>query len=226
MNISNVIGQSPAQSQGQALTNATSANLGKEDFLHLLTVQLRYQDPLNPMENTDFIAQMAQFSSLEQLQNMNQSLEKGLGSEAQLQDAFRNNLATSLVGRTVEVPTIEVEYDGQGLSKIAYRLGEGVHEAEMQILDARGQLVRGFALDPSHSQGVIEWDGQSRVDSQVPAGAYRVLVLAKDAGGGAVKADALRPVTVDAVRYDRGGATIWADGQALSLDELSGVLNE
>lgn len=220
MNISNVI----SQPQGQALTNATEQNLGKEDFLHLLTVQLRYQDPLNPMENTDFIAQMAQFSSLEQLQNMNSSLEQGLGSEAQLHDAFRNNLATSLVGRTVEVPTVEVEWGGDEAAQINYRLGEGARTAQLQILDARGQLVREFALNPSQSQGSIEWDGQSRVDSQVPPGAYRVLVLAKDAAGDAVKADALRPVTVDAVRYDSNGATIWADGQALSLDQLSGVL--
>jgi flagellar basal-body rod modification protein FlgD len=214
------------QPPSQAVTTATSANLGKEDFLHLLTVQLRYQDPMNPMENTDFIAQMAQFSSLEQLQNMNQSLEKGLGSEGQLQDAFRNSLATSLVGRTVEIPTIEVEWEGEGRTGIAYRIDDGARTAQLRILDARGQLVRQFELDPSRGQGVIEWDGKSRVDTEVPAGAYRVLVLAKDAAGGAVKADALRPVTVDAVRFDRDGATIWADGQALSLDDLSGVLND
>ena len=214
------------QPPSQAVTTATSANLGKEDFLHLLTVQLRYQDPMNPMENTDFIAQMAQFSSLEQLQNMNQSLEKGLGSEAQLQDAFRNSMATSLVGRTVEIPTIEVEWEGEGRTRIAYRIDDGASTAQLRILDARGQLVRQFDLDPSRGQGVIEWDGKSRVDTEVPAGAYRVLVLAKDAAGGAVKADALRPVTVDAVRFDRDGATIWADGQALSLDDLSGVLND
>ena len=214
------------QPPSQAVTTATSASLGKEDFLHLLTVQLRYQDPMNPMENTEFIAQMAQFSSLEQLQNMNQSLEKGLGSEAQLQDAFRNSMATSLVGRTVEIPTIEVEWEGEGRTRIAYRIDDGARTAQLRILDARGQLVRQFDLDPSRGQGVIEWDGKSRVDTEVPAGAYRVLVLAKDAAGGAVKADALRPVTVDAVRFDRDGATIWADGQALSLDDLSGVLND
>ncbi len=214
------------QPPSQAVTTATSASLGKEDFLHLLTVQLRYQDPMNPMENTDYIAQMAQFSSLEQLQNMNQSLEKGLGSEAQLQDAFRNSMATSLVGRTVEIPTIEVEWEGEGRTRIAYRIDDGARTAQLRILDARGQLVRQFDLDPSRGQGVIEWDGKSRVDTEVPAGAYRVLVLAKDAAGGAVKADALRPVTVDAVRFDRDGATIWADGQALSLDDLSGVLND
>jgi len=210
----------------QAVANTTNANLGKEDFLHLLTVQLRYQDPMNPMKSTDFIAQMAQFSSLEQLQNMNQALERGLTSEAKLHTAFRNSMATSLVGRTIEIPTIEVEWQGEGLTKIAYRIDDGARTAQLRILDARGQLVREFDLDPSRGQGIIEWDGQSHVDSQVPAGAYRVLVLAKDAAGQAVKADALRPVTVDAVRYDRDGATIWADGQALSLDDLSGVLND
>jgi flagellar basal-body rod modification protein FlgD len=224
MNISNVIGQSPTQDQ--AVTDATAANLGKEDFLHLLTVQLRYQDPMNPMENTDFIAQMAQFSSLEQLQNMNQSLQKGLGSDAELQSALSNNLATSLVGRTVEIPTVEVEFQGEGLTKIGYRLDEGTRSAQLQILDARGQLVREFAINPSSRQGTIEWDGQSRLESEVPAGSYRILVLAKDAAGDAVKADALRPVTVDAVRYDGRGATIWADGEALSLSDLSGVLND
>ena len=223
MNINSIAATQP---KTEALTKAASENLGKEDFLRLLTVQLRYQDPLNPMENTDFIAQMAQFSSLEQLQNMNQSLEKGLGSETQLHDAFRNNLATSLVGRTVEIPTVEVEWEGKGVSAISYRLDDGARSASLQITDARGQLVREFTLDPSRRQGLIEWDGKSHNDSEVPAGAYRVLVLAKDAGGQAVKADALRPVTVDAVRYDSGGATIWADGQALSLEDLSGVLKD
>ena len=101
MNISSIT--HPAGAGQQPVSGAQNV-LGKDDFLHLLTVQLRYQDPLNPMENTEFIAQMAQFSSLEQLQNMNQSLEKSQGSEAELHAAFKNNLVTSLVGKSVEVP--------------------------------------------------------------------------------------------------------------------------
>ncbi|MEE2657960.1 MAG: flagellar hook assembly protein FlgD [Candidatus Latescibacterota bacterium] len=201
-----------------------NTQMGKEDFLRLLTVQLRYQDPMNPMDNTEFIAQMAQFSSLEQLQNMNQSLEKNLGSQKQLHDAFRNNLATSLVGRTVEVPTIEVAWNGEEPTTIGYRLGEGGSKAKMQILDGRSQLVREFVLNPGQRHGQVEWDGKSRFDTEVPSGAYRVLVLAEDGIGNAVKADAMKSVQVQAVRYDNDGATIWADGRRLSLEDLSGVL--
>ncbi|MED5414492.1 MAG: flagellar hook assembly protein FlgD [Candidatus Latescibacterota bacterium] len=204
--------------------NQANANLGKEDFLKLLTVQLRYQDPLNPMENTEFIAQMAQFSSLEQLQNMNQSLDRNLGSEQQLHTAFQNNLATSLVGRTVEIPTIEVDWTGEEPAQIGYRLDDGARTVQMQILDGRGQLVREFELDPSETHGVVRWDGVSRLDSEVPEGAYRVLILAEDHGGGRVRAEALKQVEVEAVRYDATGASIWAGGQRLSLEDLSGVI--
>ena len=221
--MSEITGVKSNPATDQIISNA-NAGLGKEDFLKLLTVQLRYQDPLNPMENTEFIAQMAQFSSLEQLQNMNQSLNKNLGSEQQLHTAFQNNLATSLVGRTVEIPTIEVDWDGEQATDIGYRLGEGAGSAKLQILDGRGQLVREFDLNPATSGGTISWDGVSRQDSEVPEGAYRVLVLAEDYAGGRVHAEALKQVQVEAVRYDATGATIWAGGQQLSLEDLSGVI--
>ena len=198
--------------------------LGKDDFLKLLTVQLRYQDPLNPMENTEFIAQMAQFSSLEQLQNMNVGLEKNLGAETQLHEAFQNNLVTSLVGKTVEIPTAEIEFDGSDSSALAYQLAEGASRASLRILDARGSLVRELDLDVSESYGTVEWDGKSTAGSEVPAGAYRALVIAEAPGGQPVQANALKRVDVQAVRYVGKEARIWADGRELRIDELSGIV--
>ena len=220
MNISSITNPTGA---GQQPVSAAQNVLGKDDFLHLLTVQLRYQDPLNPLENTEFIAQMAQFSSLEQLQNMNQSMEKSQGSEAELHTAFKNNLVTSLVGKSVEVPTQQVTYDGAS-AEVSYRLGDRAQSASLRILDARGQLVRELELDTAQAYGTVEWDGKSAAGDKVPKGAYLAVVAATGPGGVPVEADMLKRVKVDAVRYSGNEARIWADGRELALSDLRGVL--
>lgn len=74
----------------------TSNELGKDDFLKLLITQMENQDPTEPMENTEFIAQMAQFSSLEQMTNMSSSFEK-------MANYITETTATSALGKTVEL---------------------------------------------------------------------------------------------------------------------------
>ena len=219
MNISNIVNPNGDQAQ----VENSRAQLGKDDFLKLLTVQLRYQDPLNPMENTEFVAQMAQFSSLEQLQNMNQTMERSQAAEAELQAAFKNNLVTSLVGKAVEVPTQEVAYDGE-TTEVAYRLGPQARSASLQILDARGQMVRELELDTSQAYNTVEWDGKSVSGDKVPKGVYLAVVTAAGPGGVPVEADMLKRVRVDAVRYAGSEARIWADGRELALSDLRGVV--
>ncbi|WP_288584268.1 flagellar hook assembly protein FlgD [uncultured Treponema sp.] len=84
----------------------TSNELGKDDFLKILIAQLSNQDPTNPLENTDFIAQMAQFSSLEQMTNMSQGFEKMTG-------LINSSEAQSMLGKTVEVEAGDVAVKGQ-----------------------------------------------------------------------------------------------------------------
>ena len=223
MNISNLADNGPATRDGRPVSNP-STQLGKNDFLRLLTVQLRYQDPLNPLENTEFIAQMAQFSSLEQLQNMNQSMEKNLDSEARLHTAFKKDLATSLVGKTVEVPTNKVEFDGNNKATLAYRLDAGASGAKLQVLDARNRLVREFELDSAAPYGSVTWDGESQDGEKVPAGAYRVVVSGEGAGGQATAGEVLKGVKVEAVRYVGEEPRVWADGREISLGDLSSVV--
>lgn len=99
-------GSNPAGRAGNELQQAADDVLGKDDFLKLLLTQLKYQDPLNPIDDKEFIAQMAQFSSLEQMQNLNTTMSDF--AEAQ-QKLTALGQAMAMMGRTVELLTREGE---------------------------------------------------------------------------------------------------------------------
>ena len=82
---------------GSAVQQVNGKTFGKEDFMKILLKQLNYQDPLNPMDSTQFTSQLTQFSSLEQLTNLNTTLENVLAYQQSIQNAS----ITDLIGRTV-----------------------------------------------------------------------------------------------------------------------------
>lgn len=111
--------------------------LGKDDFLKLLITQLRYQDPTKPVEDQDFIAQMAQFSALEQTQNLAIQMERFL---AEQQAANRLSRAMSFLGRQVEVRGSEATYTG---TVDAVRMVDGVPKLVVgDVLFDVGQVVK------------------------------------------------------------------------------------
>ncbi|NLY11493.1 MAG: flagellar hook assembly protein FlgD [Firmicutes bacterium] len=97
--------QAETQKQNSKQNNTINA-LGKDEFLKLLITQLKYQDPISPVDDKEFIAQLAQFSSLEQMQNLNQTIGQMMESQQRLTALGQ---ATSLLGRTVEIYSKEGE---------------------------------------------------------------------------------------------------------------------
>jgi flagellar basal-body rod modification protein FlgD len=112
----------------------SQASLGQEDFLKILTTQLSFQDPLKPMDNQQFMAQMAQFAALEQSRTMNQNIETLLAIQAASQ-------SIGLIGKTVEVATDGGSAVGQ-VSSLRFSNGQPL----LTVRTAQGQFLSDLSL--------------------------------------------------------------------------------
>lgn len=143
--------------------------LGQADFLELMVTQLKNQDPFKPAENGDFIAQMAQFSSVSGLAELQQSFEK-LATSMQSNQALQ---ASSLVGRTVMAPSESASLSVGGSVTGAIDLPASSGSVMLAISDASGQLVRKIELGTQAAGEVaFHWDGLSDNGEQAAAGRY------------------------------------------------------
>ena len=118
--------------------------LGKDDFLNLLVAQLRNQDPLKPMESTEFTAQLAQFSSLEQLYNVNDNL----GDLETSQAAMHNNQAVSMIGKTAWARGSIVQKADNAPVDLHFGLDKAASETMVNIYDAQGNFIKQFQQAP------------------------------------------------------------------------------
>lgn len=192
---------------GLAMKTATqakgSSNLGQEDFLKLLTTQLQNQDPFQPMENGEFLAQMAQFSTVSGIEQLNGTLSgigEGLGS-------FRTATAASLIGRSVLVPGTLARADEAGGVHGAATLTDPAEAVVVTYSHSvTGQLLHSQTLGPQKAGQVnFGWDEvpASLVSSRVP---LRVSVSAANADGSVPLAPSVyaRVLSVGSTTDDRG----------------------
>lgn len=170
---------------GTATTQTTKSaedTMGKDAFLKLLVTQLENQDPLNPTENTEFVAQLAQFSSLEGIQNLNTSLEGMVGSMDSLQEFG----SASLIGRSARAASDSFTYDGSA-ERLGFSFDSDVTEAVLTVKDSSGETVREINLGSlSSGYGEAEWDGKNSSGTAAGAGLYSFSVEAKGSDGSSV----------------------------------------
>jgi len=184
-------------SYNQTQTSSTTKTLGKDDFLKLFVAQLRSQNPLNPMDNTEFTAQLAQFSSLEQLSNINTQLHDLL----LFQNSLQNTLTNNLIGRQVKIPGNEIYLKENG--EISYTLPEDVSKVKISIYDSGGGLVKEVNLGQQTSgEKSYVWDGTDNSGNRLPEGHYQVKVEALDDSGNPVNVSTMVYGTVTGITFD------------------------
>ncbi|MBV5306520.1 MAG: flagellar hook assembly protein FlgD [Desulfobulbaceae bacterium] len=184
----------------------TADIMGKEDFLTLLVAQLQNQDPLNPDDPTEFTAQLAQFSSLEQLYNLNESMAGLTTAQANSEKLS----ALSLIGKEVSYNGSSFTFEGDPVA-VGYQLDGIASGVTLSIQDADGRTVKTLeAADTELKTGnhFITWDGTDMDGETVADGSYKIVLSATAAtSGGSVAAAPLISSEVTGVDLSNGMLT-------------------
>jgi len=192
-------------------TSTTAADL-QSNFMTLLVTQLKNQDPLKPLENSELTSQLAQINTLDGIESLNTTLKSITGQI----DAGQMMQATSLVGHSVLVPGDRLLVgDSAATTPFGFELGSAADSVTVSILDGSGNVVRQFDLGAMQA-GVesFSWDATLTNGGQAPSGSYRVKIEATSEG---------KAVTSTALTYGEvGSVASSAKGPLLDLGATLG----
>jgi flagellar basal-body rod modification protein FlgD len=201
-----------------AVMSATQANvMGKDDFLNLLITQLQNQDPLNPTDSTEFTAQLAQFSSLEQLGNVNENLME----LKQFQAATNNSQAVALIGKAITAAGNSILLSDDGPVPCNFHLADDAAVVMATIYDGTGKYVTSFEGQnvPAGQQSLF-WDGRDDQGNRVADGPYTFEILAADAKGRDVGATTYFSGLVDRVTFEDNTSYLISGAQKVALADV------
>lgn len=209
--------------QTQASLSAAQANksadqLGIEDFLTLMTAQLKNQDPMKPLEGTEFVAQLAQFGTVSGVQEMQGSIET---LAASLRSTQALNGAT-LVGHEVLAPADSFTLtQGVGIAgEVA--VPAGASSLQIRITDSSGQVVREMSVTPTAGANAFSWDGLRSDGSAAPSGEYAIEAIAASYGSNE-SLEVLMSGKVASVTIDSAGADLTLNTSALGPIAMADV---
>lgn len=208
------------QPAGIGQSAATSTQLAKDyqSFLTLLVAQVQNQDPLAPMESTEFVSQLAQLTQVEQSVQVNSHMES-LRQQLALNAALAE---TSLIGLDVTVPSEDFDVTETG-GRFWYQLEADASVVQAQIRDAQGNLVKTIdGLAGTAGQMVeVAWDGAGESGLPMQPGRYKISISAADAEGAIGKYNSYAAGRVVAIDYSAGSTYLQlADGSKVSSGDI------
>jgi flagellar basal-body rod modification protein FlgD len=197
-----------------------SADLGKEDFMKLLVAQLKAQDPMDPMQSTDMIAQLSQLSGVEKLQD----IDDKLGSLQTNNTTLAGSQSAGLIGHTVTGDTRALNLRSGINPQGTYQLTGPAAQVTVQVSDASGNVVRTSNLGAQNA-GMTNflWDGKSDVGTRLSDGSYTFSVTAKDANGAPVLTSTEVSGRVTEVTYESGAPEVVVGGAHIPLAAVTSI---
>lgn len=173
--------------------------LGKDEFFKIMVTQIQHQDPLKPYNNEEMAAQMAQFTSLEQMVNVNQNLEK----LAQAQQPIANMGAANLIGKYVTADASRVRHTEGKYSDLKFELPNDAAKVHVALLNERGETIREFDQENAKKGPVsIQWDGKKSNNMAAPTGTYLMQIGAQDERGRQIQVQTAKTDIVHGVAFE------------------------
>lgn len=201
-------------------TGKKKNELGKDDFIKLMSAQLKHQDPINPLKNEEMAAQLAQFAALEQMTNMNQNIEK----MAAAQKPGDNVLAASLIGKRVGTDSSRFLLEQGGQPEMKFDMPRDAENVSVSIVDAKGEVIREFDLGAMAAGGQsLRWDGKNGKSQPAQAGEYTFRVNAIDKNNTAVPVQTSSYGLVSGVSFESGKAMLLVDGKKIPLEAVGRI---
>ncbi len=198
-------------------TLKNSKQLGKDAFLRLLVTQMENQNPLKPMDNTQFVSQMAQFSALEQTTNLANAFDKfenNFSSSMQLQ-------AASLIGEKASVLSNEVDVIGGKGGTIGFSLPKGAL-TYVKIYDSSGKVIDaeklGWLQAGNH---LYKWSATNSNGVKVPDGTYTFQIEAIEKDGTHLQISGSKGGTISAVKFENGQIYVTINGVDYPLPKIT-----
>ncbi|MHC1752461.1 flagellar hook assembly protein FlgD [Humidesulfovibrio sp.] len=203
-------------------TTTHKTSLDQTDFMTILLAQLKYQDPNNPMDDTEMAAQLVQYSNLEALNKINDGVQSLVDSTSN-----DNILAgVNYIGKSIKSTGFNLTVDEGTVSTLYYSLGEAVTDVTANVYDKDGDLIRSEALG---SKGIGDysyvWDGKDYNGTAMTDGTYGVIIKANNAEGKNVLVQSQISGKVTGVKTVSGTVYLeLADGRTVELANVTEVV--
>ena len=189
-----------------------------DNFLTLLTAQLKNQDPLSPLDTNQFTDQLVQFTNVEQAIKTNDKLDALIA----LQGANQLTASLGYIGKLVEVDGVGLGLN-DGSATMVYDLSANAAALSIEILDENGETVRHMSGPSSSGRHEVVWDGKDDAGADLPDGSYQFVVSATDAQGDSVALTQGSYGRVTGVEVIGGIVTLSLGGMKVTLSQVISV---
>jgi flagellar basal-body rod modification protein FlgD len=221
--MSTVVPGLATQTEFPAITSLTptgSTALGKDEFLKLLVAQLANQDPTNPQDSTAFVAQLAQFTSLEQQQNTVNRLDTLLLGQA----TANQTAASTFIGKNVTYQSGQIQLASGSAPSVQMTLSAPADQVTVAVSDGAGHVVRTMKLGAAAAGDMaVTWDGTDNNGNVLPDGSYTIAPSAVDASGNPVPISLATGGTVTGVTFHGGVPYLQVGGGLVSMSSVVSV---